>query len=107
MTHSRVGRTFIVAVGVGVVTLAAGIGVGWLLKPRPPLLTLPAKAFAPPPDSAIPDNDLGRQVALGRAIFTDTARQAPQFVGDDLKCSNCHLDAGRQASAGPLWGAYG
>jgi len=107
MTHSRVGRTFIVAVGVGVVTLAAGIGVGWLLKPRPPLLTLAAKAFAPPPDSAIPDNDLGRQVALGRAIFTDTARQAPQFVGDDLKCSNCHLDAGRQASAGPLWGAYG
>lgn len=105
MTHSR-GRTLIVAVGVGVVTLAAGIGVGWLLKPRPPSLTLAVKAFAPPPDSAIPDNDLGRQVALGRAIFTDTVRLAPQFVGDDLKCSNCHLDAGRQASAGPLWAAY-
>ncbi len=106
MTHSQIARTLIVAAGVGAITLAAGIGVGWLLKPRPPPLTTPAKAFAPPPDSAVPDDDLGRQVALGRAIFTDTARRASQFVGDDLKCSNCHLSAGRQANAGPLWAAY-
>ena len=102
---SRPGRTLAAAAVVGGVALAAGIGVGWLLKPPPPPAT--PKAFAPPPDSAIPNDDLGKQVALGRAIFTDTARLAPQFVGNDLKCSNCHLGAGRQANAGPLWGAYG
>jgi thiosulfate dehydrogenase len=55
----------------------------------------------------MPNGALGTQVALGRAIFTDTARLAPRFVGNDLKCSNCHLDAGRRANAGPLWAAYG
>jgi thiosulfate dehydrogenase len=98
------GRTLTAAAAAGGVALVAGIGIGLLLKPAAPPAT--AKAFAPPPDSAIPDNDLGKQVALGHAIFTDTARLAPQFVGNDLKCSNCHLDEGRRANAGPLWGAY-
>ena len=66
-----------------------------------------ATAFVPRDESAIPDDELGRQIRLGKTIFTDTARAAPGFVGNDLKCSNCHLDAGRRADASPLWGAYG
>ena len=67
----------------------------------------PAAAFTPPPDSAMPTDDVGKAAARGRQIFTDTARAAPQFVGNDLKCSNCHLDAGRRPNAAPLWAAYG
>jgi len=62
--------------------------------------------FIPPPDSAIPDDAFGREVALGRRLFTDTAAAAPQFVGNDLRCSNCHLDAGRRADSAPMWASY-
>jgi thiosulfate dehydrogenase len=63
-------------------------------------------AFVPPPDAEIPNDQFGKQVALGRELFIDTAAAAPQFVGNDLKCSNCHLDRGRLANSAPLWGAY-
>lgn len=42
----------------------------------------------------------------GYALFVDTKRQAPQFVGNGLNCTNCHLDQGRMANSAPLWGAY-
>lgn len=63
-------------------------------------------AFAPPPESAIPNDEFGRLVRLGRDIFADTKKHAGAFVGNDLRCSNCHLDAGRLAGSAPLWGAY-
>jgi thiosulfate dehydrogenase len=64
------------------------------------------RSFSPPPDSAIPTDELGKLVRLGHAIFTDTKKNAAPYVGNDLKCSNCHLDAGRKANAAPLWAAY-
>ena len=42
----------------------------------------------------------------GYALFVDTKRQAPKFVGNGLNCTNCHLDQGRLANSAPLWGAY-
>ena len=72
---------------------------------KPP--TAPAApAFTPPPDSAIPDNDFGKEVKLGQSIFNDTGRVASAFVGNTLRCASCHLDAGRRADSAPLWGAY-
>jgi thiosulfate dehydrogenase len=62
--------------------------------------------FTPPDDSAIPNTPFGEQVRLGQAIFNDTKGQAGQYVGNDLRCASCHLDAGRLANASPLWGAY-
>ena len=62
--------------------------------------------FASPPESAIPDSDFGRMVKDGEAIFTDTTTHAGAYVGNSLKCSNCHLDAGRLANAGPMGPAY-
>ena len=62
--------------------------------------------FTPPPDSAIPNNDFGKVVRLGRNIFNDTQHYAARYVGNTLNCRNCHLDSGRLAGSAPLWAAY-
>lgn len=62
--------------------------------------------FAPPPDSAIPDNAFGKMVRLGENIFRDTQRYAAQYVSNTLNCQNCHLDGGRMAGSAPLWAAF-
>lgn len=62
--------------------------------------------FEPPAESSIPNDDFGKQIALGRQIFTDTGHYAKAYVGNQLNCENCHLDAGRLAHSAPLWGAY-
>ena len=65
-----------------------------------------ARAFVPPDFDAIPADDFGDLVRKGHAIFTDTKTHAPEFVGNGLWCSSCHLDAGRRADSAPLWGAW-
>ena len=62
--------------------------------------------FEPPPETSIPDNEFGKLVWEGRAIFTDTRDHAAAYVGNDLRCSNCHLDAGRLRNSAPMWSAY-
>ncbi|MBP6561864.1 MAG: c-type cytochrome [Neisseriaceae bacterium] len=61
--------------------------------------------FTPPEESEIPDDEFGKVVKLGRDIFADTPRYAPEFSGNGLSCRNCHIDNGRQHNAAPLWGA--
>ena len=63
-------------------------------------------AFTPPPESAIPKGPLGDSIRRGEAIFTATHKYAGPFVGNNLNCSNCHLDRGRKAGAIPMWGAW-
>lgn len=63
-------------------------------------------AFTPPAADAIPDNEFGEVVRLGRDIFVNTQIRASRYVGNGLNCVNCHLDAGRKADSGPLWAAY-
>jgi thiosulfate dehydrogenase len=53
-----------------------------------------------------PPGPFGDDVRLGEAIFKDTKAHAGAFVGNDLSCSNCHLDRGRLAGSAPAWGAY-
>jgi thiosulfate dehydrogenase len=65
-----------------------------------------AKPFEPPPDTAIPAEQVRRGREFGAQIFPETGTYAPQFVGNELRCSNCHLQAGRQAEAAPMWAAY-
>ena len=45
-------------------------------------------------------------IRLGEAIFHDTQHNAKEFVGNDLQCSNCHIDRGRQSNSAPLGAAY-
>lgn len=68
--------------------------------------SLPAMAFDPPPESAIPSGPFGDAVRRGEAIFTDTQAHGRPYVGNGLNCSNCHLDKGRKAGAGPMWAAW-
>jgi thiosulfate dehydrogenase len=72
----------------------------------PPVSGHGPEYFQPPLESELPDNAYGKMVKDGYALFVDTKRQAPQFVGNGLNCTNCHLDQGRMANSAPLWGAY-
>ena len=63
-------------------------------------------AFAPPAATAIPEGPMGDVIRKGEQIFLHTGTNAKAFVGNTLNCVNCHLDAGRQANAAPMWGAY-
>lgn len=63
-------------------------------------------AFVPPPDSTIPSGQFGDMVRRGRAIFVHTGDSARAYVGNGLRCENCHLNAGRLANAAPMWAAW-
>nr|MBP9929524.1 hypothetical protein [Rhodoferax sp.] len=63
-------------------------------------------AFRPPPESALPAGAFGDVIRRGREIFVDTPRAASAYVGNGLRCVNCHLDAGRLADSAPLWAAF-
>jgi thiosulfate dehydrogenase len=65
-----------------------------------------AMAFTPPSESAIPKGPLGDSVKRGEAIFTATHKYAGPFVGNNLNCSDCHLDSGRKPGSIPMWGAW-
>lgn len=60
----------------------------------------------PPSEADIPEGPFGDVVRLGRDIMLDTPKHASRFVGNNLSCANCHLDAGRMAGSAPLWAAY-
>lgn len=70
-------------------------------KPRPK-----TAAFVPPPERSMPDGEYGKVVRYGEQLFVNTGALASQYVGNDLNCSNCHLDAGRQPDSAPLWAAF-
>ena len=59
-----------------------------------------------PADAPIPDDGFGQAVRLGRDIFDDPGRFASRFVGNDLRCTSCHLDEGRRVGSAPMWAAY-
>ena len=98
-------QTVGVAAAAALAAFAGGLAVQRFVLP--PVGHAPAPAFSPPADATIASDPLGDQIRLGRAVFTDTAHVAPDLVGNDLKCSNCHLDAGRRPGAAPLWAALG
>ena len=62
--------------------------------------------FAPPSEDSLPANKFGDMVRLGKALFVHTDTLRGKYVGNGLKCVNCHLDAGRLADSAPLWAAY-
>ena len=80
-------------------------------KPANPMPKSADAGSAPPagftPNSRpIPDDDFGNIVKSGRDVFENPNKYAGQFVGNDLTCTNCHLDAGRHVGSAPLWAAY-
>lgn len=61
-------------------------------------------AFAPPADSMIPDDPVGRAARRGLALLTHTADSLPGFVGNGLRCVSCHPENGRRPDAMPWVG---
>lgn len=61
----------------------------------------------PPAESSIPKGPQGDAIKLGKLLVTDTRKQLPKNVGNALNCSNCHLNAGTVAYAGPFVGLWG
>ena len=49
-------------------------------------------------DSVIPVGPFGDAVRRGRAILLATRDSLPSHVGNELRCTSCHLDAGRRES---------
>jgi len=98
------------------VLLAAGIAGGVVLGTTTPLhvsasfpfiSTTPHQtAFKPRTDDQIPKGPFGDMVRMGENIFRDPQTYAAKYVGNDLHCTNCHLQAGRLAGAAPMWAAY-
>ena len=62
--------------------------------------------FAPPSEDSLAADKFGELVREGKDLFVNTDKLRDKYVGNGLKCVNCHMDAGRHAYASPLWAAY-
>jgi thiosulfate dehydrogenase len=60
----------------------------------------------PAPLTDIPAGDFGDKVRLGYQLFVNTQQLRDKYVGNQLNCVNCHMNAGQQANSSPLWAAY-
>lgn len=45
-------------------------------------------------------------VRYGMDLFINTDQLRGTYVGNGMRCVNCHLDRGRKAGSAPLWAAY-
>lgn len=80
--------------------------LGSLLVAQVDVLAQGKAAFSPPSESELPTDKFGDMVRLGKDLFVNTDKLKGKYVGNGLKCVNCHLDAGRLANSAPLWAAY-
>lgn len=87
-------------------TAAAQAPASVVPKVEQPIAPATPAQFTPIPEDKLPKGEFGEMVQLGEKIFTDTKANAGTFVGNDLRCSNCHLDRGRLPNSAPLWAAY-
>jgi len=58
-------------------------------------------------DQTLDKSQLSEQIRWGYQIFTDTPRHAGRFVGGQMSCANCHLNAGQRERALPIVGVAG
>lgn len=65
-----------------------------------------ADSLSAPDGSALPDGELGRSIRRGHAILSATRDSLPGHVGNQLRCTSCHLDDGRRPDAIPFTGVY-
>lgn len=101
--------TFAAVASLLVLALFSKQGFGGLKQGQKP--SQPAGASSPtevplqPPDvSSIPSGPLGQSIRLGMKIIMNTPKYAASYVGNDMKCNDCHLKGGTVAYASPLAG---
>ncbi len=92
--------SFRTRVPAALMALAVVIGSG-CASPVGTAAVPPAPSAAKPSVSdVIPGGPLGDSIRLGQQIVEHTPQRAAAYVGNQLSCSDCHLDAGtRQGSA--------
>jgi thiosulfate dehydrogenase len=81
----------------------------------PPLGAQPQSIWTVPEIGALPRNNYGQLVREGRDLITATYAYlgphvndpARRYAGNDLACTNCHLQAGTKKFAIPLFGLFG
>ena len=56
--------------------------------------------------ASAPHDKYGEMIRLGYKLFTQTPLYAKRYVGNELSCTNCHMDAGRRPLAIPMGPAY-
>ncbi len=65
-----------------------------------------AQYLTPSALSTIPKGEFGDKVTKGYQLFVISQQMRNQYVGNELNCVNCHMNAGNKANASPLWAAY-
>ena len=95
------------SVVAAVAVAMAATGAGRAQAISPPVWTVPEVG-------ALPDDDHGRLVRRGRDLITATYAHigpevpdsAKRCAGNNLACSNCHLDAGAKKFGLPIFGLF-
>ncbi|HET9086352.1 MAG TPA: c-type cytochrome [Acidobacteriaceae bacterium] len=85
----------IVLVGLGYVSLPA------LMHPNKPAIW---SAWQAPDLDTIPPDQSGDSIRYGLHLFRETPWYAPQFTGNRLSCSDCHIGDGIAPYASPMVG---
>lgn len=63
-------------------------------------------AFVVPDLADVPPGEIGVAVRRGRALLEHTRDSLPQFVGNGLRCTSCHLDGGTRRNVMSWVGVY-
>jgi thiosulfate dehydrogenase len=63
--------------------------------------------WKPPDETSIPAGPVGDSISQGEQIFLNTPRFAPAYVGNQLSCTNCHINTGAAAYSAPMVGLPG
>jgi thiosulfate dehydrogenase len=74
---------------------------------RPAAATKPDSSWLALSVDSLPNDSLGVSILRGRALLTATHDSLPRYAPSALRCTSCHLNAGRQLGAVPLYGSYG
>ena len=91
---NKAGLSIAVLIFAGVVAGCSG--------PHPTPLAPPAGMQSHFQAADMPAGSEGQQIQLGKRIFDETPKYASTYVGNQLSCSDCHIQSGRAPYAAPM-----
>ncbi len=95
--------------------LLSAVALGSAVSSPARAQTSPSTIWTVPEVGALPNDAFGSQVRRGRDLITATyahigpevSDPAKRFAGNNLACSNCHLEAGTKKFGLPIFGLFG
>jgi thiosulfate dehydrogenase len=88
--------------GLELVLLVLGGVIAGCSGPCPTPIAHPSSSLAEYEEAAIPTGSAGEKIRLGKHIFDETPKYASAHVGNQLSCSDCHIQSGRAAYSAPM-----